>query len=198
MEREDETYSRQDFWTTSKNKQLNFLQHIHTLLGINGRAAVVMPDNVLFEGGAGETVRRALMEKCDLHTILRLPTGIFYAQGVKANVLFFDKKSASPTRWTKQVWIYDARTNAHYTLKNNPLRREHLAEFVELFHPKRRHERRTTWSEENPEARWRVYGADEIWARDKKNLDIFWIKDQSLENADLDIAPDILAQEIAD
>ena len=91
------SYSRPDFWTTTTNKQLNFVQHIKSLLTIHGRAAVVLPDNVLFEGGAGETVRRKLMHECDLHTILRLPTGIFYAQGVKANVLFFDRKPASAT-----------------------------------------------------------------------------------------------------
>jgi type I restriction enzyme M protein len=198
LEKEDYVYSRQDFWTTTKNKQLNFLQHIYTLLDVPGRAAVVLPDNVLFEGGAGETVRRKLMETCDLHTILRLPTGIFYAQGVKANVLFFDKHRASKTAHTKQVWVYDARTNKHYTLKQNPLRREDFDEFVELFKSGRRHERVATWSEENPEGRWRAFAYEEIIARDKANLDIFWIADKSLESAETDVAPDILAQEIAE
>ena len=102
---------------STRNKQLNFLQHVKTLLKINGRAAVVVPDNVLFEGGAGETVRRKLLHECDVHTLLRLPTGIFYAQGVKANVLFFDRKPAAETPWTEKLWIYDLRTNQHFTLK---------------------------------------------------------------------------------
>jgi type I restriction enzyme M protein len=117
---------RDDFWASTSNKQLNFVQHVRTLLKINGRAAVVVPDNVLFEGGAGETVRRKLLAECDVHTLLRLPTGVFYAQGVKANVLFFDKKPGAETAWTKQVWIYDLRTNKHFTLKTNPLGRADL------------------------------------------------------------------------
>ncbi len=106
QERDDLTYNRQDFWATTSNKQLNFVQHIRTLLKSTGRAAVVVPDNVLFEGGAGETVRKKLMENTDLHTILRLPTGIFYANGVKANVLFFDNHAASKAPWTKEIWFY--------------------------------------------------------------------------------------------
>jgi type I restriction enzyme M protein len=126
LEKEEHAYERQDFWTTTKNKQLNFLQHIKTLLKINGRAAVVVPDNVLFEGGAGETIRRNLLKQFDVHTLLRLPTGIFYAQGVKANVVFFDAKSAQEAPWTKTLWVYDLRTNMHFTQKENPLRRSHL------------------------------------------------------------------------
>jgi hypothetical protein len=122
QEKDDLTYNRQDFWATTSNKQLNFLQHIRSMLKTTGRAAVVLPDNVLFEGGAGETVRKKLMETTELHTILRLPTGIFYAQGVKANVLFFDNRPASKTAATKEVWYYDYRTNIHHTLKRNPLR----------------------------------------------------------------------------
>jgi len=118
-DREVLTYNRADFWTTTSNKQLNFVQHVRSSLKINGRATVVVPDNVLFEGGAGEEVRRKLMQECDLHTILRLPTGIFYAQGVKANVLFFERKEASEKPWTKKVWFYDLRTNQHFTLKQN-------------------------------------------------------------------------------
>ncbi len=122
--REELEIVRTDFWTTTSNKQLNFVQHIATILDINGRAAVVLPDNVLFEGGAGETIRRRLLREFDVHTLLRLPTGIFYAQGVKANVLFFDKKQAMPGRpWTERLWVYDLRTNQHFTLKQNPLRR---------------------------------------------------------------------------
>ena len=133
--RRSTAYERQDFWTTTKNKQLNFLQHVKTLLKINGRCAIVVPDNVLFEGGAGETVRRNLLKQCDVHTLLRLPTGIFYAQGVKANVLFFDAKPAQEKPWTKKLWVYDLRTNMHFTLKTNPLKRADLDEFVACYHP---------------------------------------------------------------
>jgi len=150
------TYYRDDFWATTSNKQLNFLQHVKSLVKIHGRVAIVVPDNVLFEGGAGETVRRKLLHECDVHTLLRLPTGIFYAQGVKANVLFFDRKPASETPWTKKLWIYDFRTNEHFTLKTNPLKREDLDEFVASYHPSNRHERKATWSEKKPEGRWRA------------------------------------------
>ena len=135
LEKEDTAYERQDFWTTTKNKQLNFLQHVKTLLKVNGRCAIVVPDNVLFEGGAGETVRRNLLKQCDVHTLLRLPTGIFYAQGVKANVLFFDAKPAQEKPWTEKLWVYDLRTNMHFTLKTNPLKRADLDEFVECYQP---------------------------------------------------------------
>lgn len=121
---------RDDFWATTGNKQLNFLQHVRSLLKINGRAAIVLPDNVLFEGGAGEAIRKRLLHDCDVHTLLRLPTGIFYAQGVKANVLFFDRKPASETPWTRTLWIYDLRTNQHFTLKTNTLTRADLDDFV--------------------------------------------------------------------
>lgn len=136
---EDLVYNRQDFWATSSNKQLNFLQHIKTLLRIHGQAAVVLPDNVLFEGGAGEIVRKELMKTADLHTILRLPTGIFYKQGVKANVLFFDNKPASKDAWTKEVWIYDFRTNIHFTLKKDPMKFEDLQDFIKCYNPANRY-----------------------------------------------------------
>ena len=141
LEREDVAYERQDFWTTTKNKQLNFLQHVFMLLEVGGCCAIVVPDNVLFEGGAGETVRRRLLRQCDVHTLLRLPTGIFYAQGVKASVLFFDKMPGREEPWTRELWVYDLRTNSHFTLKKNPLRRSHLDEFVGLYNPQSRHER---------------------------------------------------------
>jgi type I restriction enzyme M protein len=149
---EKDTIERDDFWATTSNKQLNFVQHIKTLLKIHGRAAVVLPDNVLFEGGAGETIRKKLLHECDVHTLLRLPTGLFYAQGVKANVLFFEKKPASETPWTKQLWIYDLRTNKHFTLKTNPLTRADLNEFVALYNPADRPQRQATWSPETPTA----------------------------------------------
>ena len=176
QEQEDYVYNRQDFWATSSNKQLNFVQHIHTLLKTGGTAAVVLPDNVLFEGGAGETVRRKLLENTNLHTVLRLPTGIFYAQGVKANVIFFEKKTASPNRQTKEVWIYDYRTGIHHTLKQKPMREESLEDFVSCYMPGALNERKETYSEENPDGRWRKYTVDEILARDKASLDITWIK----------------------
>jgi len=172
------------------------VQHIKTLLRVNGRAAVVVPDNVLFEGGAGETIRKKLLADCDMHTLLRLPTGLFYAQGVKANVLFFDKKPASETPWTKKLWIYDLRTNKHFTLKTNFLKRADLDEFVACYNPKNRHERKATWSEKNADGRWRAYGYDELVARDKASLDIFWLKDESLEDSENLPPPEVIAQEM--
>jgi len=198
VSKERETYERDDFWATTSNKQLNFVQHVKTLLKVNGRAAVVVPDNVLFEGGAGETVRRKLLHDCDVHTLLRLPTGLFYAQGVKANVLFFDKKVASETPWSKKLWIYDLRTNKHFTLKTDPLKREDLDEFVTCYNPANRHERKPTWSEKKPDGRWRAYDYEELVARDKASLDFFWLKDESLEASDNLPDPDIIAQEIVD
>lgn len=197
QDREDLTYNRQDFWATTSNKQLNFVQHIRTMLKTTGRAAVVVPDNVLFEGGAGETIRRKLLENTDLHTILRLPTGIFYAHGVKANVIFFDNREASPNPWTKEVWYYDYRTNIHHTLKKKPLRFEDLAEFIECYNPKNRHERKATWDEEkNPDGRWRKFSYEELMARDKTSLDLFWLKDKSLTDLENLPEPDELAEEI--
>lgn len=197
-EKESLVYERPDFWTTTSNKQLNFVQHVKSLLKIHGRAAIVVPDNVLFEGGAGEVVRRKLLAECDLHTILRLPTGIFYAQGVKANVLFFDRKPASEKPWTRQVWIYDLRTNMNFTLKTNPLRYEHLQEFIACYNSNNRFDRKPTWSSDNSDGRWRCFTYDEIMQRDKVNLDIFWIKDKSLEDAENLPAPDELARDIVD
>lgn len=198
QERETLTVVREDFWATTSNKQLNFVQHIKSLLAIPGRAAVVVPDNVLFEGGAGETVRRKLLHDYEVHTLLRLPTGIFYAQGVKANVLFFDRKPASPNPWTKDLWIYDLRTNKNFTLKTNPLRRSDLDEFVACFNPANRHDRKETWGEESPDGRWRRYGYDEVIARDKASLDIFWLRDDSLEDGANLPEPDVLAAEIVE
>ena len=198
QEEEDLIYNRQDFWTTSSNKQLNFIQHINTILKATGKAAVVVPDNVLFEGGAGETIRQKLLSTCDLHTILRLPTGIFYKPGVKANVIFFDKRPASAEKQTKEVWVYDFRTNIHFTLKQNPLKGQDLEDFITCYHPENRHERHETWSEENPEGRWRKFDIDTIMKRDKTSLDIFWIKDKSLAELDKLPAPDILAGEIVE
>lgn len=199
QEKDDLTYNRQDFWATTSNKQLNFLQHIRSMLKTTGRAAVVLPDNVLFEGGAGETVRRKLLETTELHTILRLPTGIFYAQGVKANVLFFDNRPAGKDVATREVWYYDYRTNIHHTLKRKPLRLEDLREFIDRYNPANRHRRKESWhAETNPDGRWRKYSYEELAGRDKTSLDLFWLKDDSL--ADLDNLPEPidLADEIVE
>jgi type I restriction enzyme M protein len=182
---------RDDFWATTSNKQLNFLQHVRSLLKINGRAAIVLPDNVLFEGGAGETIRKRLLHDCDVHTLLRLPTGIFYAQGVKANVLFFDRKPASETPWTRTLWSYDLRTNQHFTLKTNTLTRADLDDFVRCYNPENRHQRSET-------ERFRRFSYEDLIKRDKANLDIFWLRDDSLgDSSDLP-DPAVLAAEIVE
>ncbi len=198
VRRESQTIVRDDFWTSTSNKQLNFVQHVRSILQQHGRAAIVVPDNVLFEGGAGEVVRRRLLNECDVHTLLRLPTGIFYAQGVKANVLFFDRKPASEKPWTEQLWIYDLRTNMNFTLKTNQLARQDLDEFVACYNPTNRHDRQTTWSDDNPDGRWRAFSYDELMARDKVNLDIFWLRDESLEESANLPDPDMLAREIVE
>jgi len=161
------------------------------MLKVDGKAAVVLPDNVLFEGGAGERIRRKLLENCNVHTILRLPTGIFYAQGVKANVVFFDNAPKDGRVHTDGVWFYDLRTNKHFTLKTRPLRFENLQDFITCYHPENRHQRIAT-------ERFRYYRYDELIARDKASLDIFWLKDDSLDNLDDLPPPDVLQQEIID
>jgi type I restriction enzyme M protein len=182
---------RDDFWTTTSNKQLNFVQHIKTILAINGRAAVVLPDNVLFEAGAGEVIRKALLAECDVHTILRMPQGVFLTPGTKANVVFFDRKSASETPWTRETWIYDLRTNNHFTLKQFPMTREDLDDFVACYNAADRSRRIET-------ERFKKFTYDEIVARDKVNLDITWLRD----DAEIDAAslpdPDVLIAEIVD
>ncbi|MEU5857216.1 class I SAM-dependent DNA methyltransferase [Nocardiopsis dassonvillei] len=192
--REEISYNRQDFWVTTTNKQLNFLQHIASLLEIHGRAAVVVPDNVLFEGGAGETVRRRLLRQFDFHTMLRLPTGIFYAGGVKANVLFFDRKPAleSGGAWTKKLWVYDFRTGQRFTLKQNPLTRAHLDDFVECYKPGEDREKRVETE------RFKAFSLEELLARDKVNLDITWMRDPGLDDADSLAPPEVIAAEIVE
>ncbi len=199
--------NRDDFWASTSNKQLNFLQHIFTILKQHGRAAVVLPDNVLFEGGAGETIRRELLKQADVHTLLRLPTGIFYAQGVKANVLFFDRKPAQEKPWTQKLWIYDLRTNLHFTLKENTLKRSDLDDFVACYceksggttsvssaarteaGPPSRHNRVET-------ERFKSFTYEELTKRDKVNLDIFWLKDDALEESANLPAPEVIATDI--
>lgn len=196
QETDDLTYNRQDFWAATSNKQLNFVQHIRAMLKTTGRAAVVVPDNVLFEGGAGETIRRQLLQTTDLHTILRLPTGIFYAQGVKANVIFFDNRPASPGPQTDRVWFYDYRTNVHHTLKQKPLTYASLEEFVRVYNPGNRHERDATWSEEHETGRWRAFRREDLLSRDKASLDVFWLRDASMTDLENLPEPEVLAEEI--
>ncbi|MBB6576331.1 type I restriction enzyme M protein [Comamonas odontotermitis] len=183
------TYERQDFWETTSNKQLNFLQHIVSMLKVDGKAAVVLPDNVLFEGGAGEKIRRKLLETCDVHTILRLPTGIFYAQGVKANVVFFDNARKDGRVHTKGIWFYDLRTNKHFTLKTRQLKLDDLRDFVTCYNAADRQVRKAT-------DRFKFFSYEELIARDKASLDVFWLKDDSLDNLDDLPSPDVLQQEI--
>jgi type I restriction enzyme M protein len=190
--------NRDDFWASTSNKQLNFLQHIFTLLKMHGRAAVVLPDNVLFEGGAGETIRRELLKQADVHTLVRLPTGIFYAQGVKANVLFFDRKPAQEKPWTKKLWIYDLRTNLHFTLKESTLKRTDLDDFVNCYFgktdaaqrvPTNRHDRKES-------ERFKAFDYADLIKRDKINLDIFWLKDDALEESANLPSPEVIAADI--
>ena len=187
--RESLIINRDDFWASTSNKQLNFLPHIFTILKQHGRAAVVLPDNVLFEGGAGETIRRELLKQADVHTLLRLPTGIFYAQGVKANVLFFDRKPAQEKPWTQRLWIYDLRTNLHFTLKENTLTRSDLDDFVACYNTKNRHDRKES-------ERFKGFTYEDLSKRDKANLDIFWLKDDALEESANLPAPEVIAADI--
>ena len=180
---------RDDFWVTTSNKQLNFVQHIKTILEINGRAAVVLPDNVLFEGGAGEKIRKRLLKEFNVHTLLRLPTGIFYAGGVKANVLFFDKKPASDTPWTKELWVYDFRTNMHFTQKTKAMTRADLEDFVQCFKPGALNDREES-------ERFKRFSYEELLQRDKTNLDIFWLKDDSIVDPNDLPEPQIIAEGI--
>jgi type I restriction enzyme M protein len=190
-EKESLTIHRDDFWASTSNKQLNFLQHVFTILKQHGRVAIVVPDNVLFEGGAGETVRRELLKQADVHTLLRLPTGIFYAQGVKANLFFFDRKPAQEKPWTEKLWIYDLRTNKHFTLKESQLKRSDLDDYVACYHAENRHQRTET-------ERFKCFTYDDLIKRDKVNLDIFWLKDESLEDSANLPAPDVIAAEIVE
>jgi type I restriction enzyme M protein len=180
------SYERDDFWATTSNKQLNFVQHVYSMLKENGRAAVVVPDNVLFESGAGEKIRRALLQRCDVHTLLRLPTGIWYAPGVKANVIFFDKKPVSRTPATKELWIYDLRSTRSFSLKQNPIRPDDLTDFVHCYHTDNRDRRKES-------AHFRRFKYSEIIARDKASLDIQWQPEATGVIGD---TPQILMKEI--
>lgn len=192
VEREAALYERTDFWTTTANKQLNFLQHVKTLLKSNGRCAIVIPDNVLFEGGAGETIRRQLLKQMDVHTLLRLPTGIFYAGGVQANVLFFDKKPARTDgkSWTQKLWVYDLRTTHHFTLKRHPLTRQHLNDFVKCYNPNNRMLRKET-------KLFKAFTYADIIKRDKVNLDIHWLETSSKNEIENLLHPATIVNEIS-
>jgi type I restriction enzyme M protein len=190
-ERESLTYQRPDFIVTTSNKQLNFLQHVKTLLKVTGKAAIVIPDNVLFEGGAGEIIRKSLLHDCNVHTLLRLPTGIFYAQGVKANVLFFDNRSSRNEPWTEKLWIYDLRTNMHFTLKTNQLKFEDLEDFIKCYSTEDINARIET-------ERFHCFTYEKLIQRDKVNLDIFWLKDESFDDSENLPNPDIIAAEIVE
>ena len=184
---ERENYEREDFKFTTSNKQFNFLQHIMTVLEVNGRAGVVLPDNVLFEAGrAGEGIRKRLLQGFNFHTLLRLPTGIWYSPGVKANVLFFDKKAAAKEAQTRELWVYDYRTNIHKTLKTKKLTHGDLDDFIACYRNRRESER------------FRRFTYQQLSARDKLNLDIFWLQDHSLQDLDSLPSPDLIATEIVD
>jgi len=191
--KDGQVLARPDFWATTSNKQLNFLQHIRSMLKIGGRAAVVLPDNVLFEGGAGATIRERLLDDCNVHTILRLPTGIFYAQGVKANVVFFERCAASSEPATKELWVYDFRTNQHFTLKTKPLKRSDLDDFVAAYKPGE------PLSAREESERFKRWTYEEIAAREGFNLDIWAdVKDESLTDAENLPAPEVIAEEIVE
>jgi type I restriction enzyme M protein len=178
--------TRDDFTYPTSNKQLAFLQHIYRGLKVGGRAAVVLPDNVLFEGNVGRDIRNDLMNKCNLHTILRLPTGIFYAQGVKTNVLFFERGETDNEN-TKEVWVYDLRTNMPTFGKRTPLTAKHFTEFEKAYVAKTR-------KDEGEKGRFRCFSREAI-AKKEDSLDISWLKDDSIEDvADLP-APDVLVRE---
>lgn len=161
------SYERPDFWATTSNKQLNFVQHVYSMLKESGRAAVVVPDNVLFEGGAGEKIRRTLLQRCNVHTLLRLPTGIWYSPGVKANVLFFDKKPVTNTPATKEVWVYDLRSNQNFSIRQKPIRPDDLTDFIKCYCSDAPTQRKQS-------SHFRRFKYSEIIARDKANLDIQW------------------------
>lgn len=194
IDTEREDYEREDFKFTTSNKQLNFLQHIMTIMEGDGRAGVVLPDNVLFEAGsAGEGIRKRLLTQFDFHTLLRLPTGIFYKQGVKANVLFFDKHPprADGKPNTKALWIYDFRTNKNFTLRKNPLQRADLEDFEKCYRSGDRSKRKES-------ERFKRFPVEELLKRDKLNLDIFWLKDDSVDDVDSLPPPDEIAAEIVE
>ncbi|HEV2523965.1 MAG TPA: class I SAM-dependent DNA methyltransferase [Gammaproteobacteria bacterium] len=186
------------FWVTTSNKVLNFLQHIKTILKSTGSAAVIVPDSVLFEGGAAEIVRVQLLKTTNLHTILRLPTGLFSAETVKTHVLFFDNKPQAKAPWTQSIWFYDYRTNIQHSFRKNPLQSECLAEFISCYHAKNRSQCKATWSEKNSTGRWKKIDYAEIMARDKCNLDVVWLKDNTRIDPDTLPHPTKIVEDVVD
>jgi len=184
------SYERPDFWATTSNKQLNFVQHVYTMLKETGRAAVVVPDNVLFEGGAGEKIRRTLLQRCEVHTLLRLPTGIWYSPGVKANVLFFNKKPIAGTPATREVWIYDLRSGRNFSLRQNPIRKEDLTDFIQCYSA-------DNISQRKESEHFRRFKYSDIIARGKANLDIQWQHDMS-NNETRSSSSQVLMKQILD
>jgi type I restriction enzyme M protein len=182
------SYKRQDFWATTSNKQLNFVQHVHSMLNENGRAAMVVPDNVLFEGGSGEKIRRELLKRCDVHTLLRLPIGIWYSAGVQANVLFFDKKPISNRPATEELWIYDLRGKQSFSIRQNPITSEDLTDFIECY-------RADSPRQRKPTKRFRRFRYSEIADRDKTNLDIQW-REENIGLAERVNSSQVLMEEI--
>jgi type I restriction enzyme M protein len=185
LDQDEIAYARSDFWATTRNKQLNFVQHVYSMLKNGGRAAMVVPDNVLFEGGAGEKIRRELLRLGDVHTLLRLPTGIWYSPGVKANVMFFDKKPSTK----KELWVYDLRTNKNFTLRQNPITSEDLKDFVECCNPDHREQRKES-------ERFKRYSHADILARDKVGLDLVWLSDDFYSDPNKLPPHDVLAAEV--
>jgi len=161
------SYARPDFWATTSNKQLNFVQHVHSMLKDGGRAAVVVPDNVLFEGGAGEKIRKALINRCNVHTLLRLPIGIWYSPGVKANVLFFDKHPISVRPATKQLWVYDLRSDQKFSLRQKPITSDDLADFVRSYQSE-------DFARRKESDLFRCFSYSQIVAREKANMNFSW------------------------
>lgn len=170
---------RSDFIKTSDN-QVNFLQHIMSIVKTGGRVAVVLPDNVLTDGNATAKVREKLLKDFNLHTILRLPTGIFYANGVKTNVLFIEKGKS-----TEDIWVYDYRIGIKHTLVQKPLTRKHLDDFVSCYCSGHMQDRVPTYSEENPNGRWRKFTKDEVYSRDQLKLDFKWIVSEEADDRTL-------------
>jgi type I restriction enzyme M protein len=185
VKRDNIAYSRTDLWATTSNKQLNFVQHVYAMLKENGRAAIVVPDNVLFEGGAGEKIRRQLLKLADVHTLLRLPTGIWYSAGVKANVLFFDKKRS----FDNKLWVYDLRTNKSFTLRNNPILPKDLEDFIKCHKPDDRSTRVET-------KRFKCFSHESILASERANMDLIWLTDDLYKEREVLPSHEKLAAEV--
>jgi len=189
---------REDFWVSTANKELNFLQHVAAVLKPGGRAAIVVPDGVLSGGGAGESLRRRLLDEFEVHTLLRLPNGIFYASGVNANVLFFDRPVSRRPSGDGQLWVYDLRTNMHFTLVTNRLSYEPLSDFVSRYSGADRGSRTATWSVETPQGKWRAFDIADLIQREGCNWDWLWIRQDDLSHDEDSRSVEDLTREIID